>query len=153
LVLRGTGWFITAVGSLFSIVDPFVPLTDRRSVLLAVVGFLGNLSAAVLFGRFLVVAASAGLTERRAHRLWPWARLVRIAGLSLCISWPCFLLGKIIQDLEFMRRFGAEAYFQFPYRDYVEVALPVILLGLVAIGCAEVWGRRQPPSDLSDVFS
>jgi hypothetical protein len=153
LVLRGAGWFVIAVGSLFSITNPLVPLPDRIPISLALVGLLGNLSAAVLFGRLLVVAASAEQSERRVHRLGRWARLLRIVGLLLCVSWPCFVLGDMLQRLEIMRRLGAEAFFHLTYLGYLAQVLPAVLLGLVAIGYAEMSGRRKPPPEISDVFS
>ena len=153
LAVGGAGWLVTIAGCLFGISGAIARLAKGGSLSLVVFGFLGSISAAILFGRFLVVAASAGQAEGRVHRLRLWARLLRIVGLLLCISWPCFLLREMFLSLELLLRFGAQAYFQFPYRDYVEGALPAILLGLVAIGCAEMWGRHGPTPDVSDVFS
>jgi len=153
LAVGGAGWLLTILGSLFGLSHAVVLLTKGGSVALAGVGLFASISAAVLFGRLLVVVASAGQTDRRVHRLQLWARLTWIVGLLLSISWPCYLLGRMLWLLELMRRFGAEAFFQFTCPSYVVMALPPILLSLVAIGCAEFWGRRPPPADFSDVFS
>jgi hypothetical protein len=59
----------------------------------------------------------------------------------------------MLEHWELMRRFGAEAFISLTYRPYAEQVVPAIALGLVAIGCAEIWGRRQPAPDLTDVFS
>jgi cytochrome bd-type quinol oxidase subunit 2 len=153
LAIAGAGWLVTIAGCLFGIAGAVTLLSKAGSFSYAAVGFLGSISAAVLIGRFLIVAASKGETQQRAHRLKRWARLLRIPGLLLCISWPCFLLAAMLRDRETFRLLGAEAFYQFPYRAYGTLALPAMLLGLAAIGCAEMWGRRPPPPDVTDVFS
>jgi hypothetical protein len=154
LVLSGAGWLVTAIGVVFSIANPVVQLTKSGSIsLAAIVGLLGGISAAVLFGRLLVVAASVGQSDSEMHRLYPRARLLRIVGLLLCVSWPCFVVGRMLTHLEVMRQLGAEGFFHLSYPDYLKLGLPPIILGIVGVGCAEKWGRRRPPLDVSDVFS
>ena len=127
---------------------------------------LGLATVLPMAGGLFIFGAAIGLAmimvgrhrspKARRSRLVLWAKLSVLFGMMLCIGWPTIAYGLLMfiaSNDGSGQVFDAEGPIVFPlfYRALVMSALP-LLLGIVAILVAVIWGRRKPEPDITDVF-
>jgi hypothetical protein len=115
-------------------------------------------------GGLFIFGAAIGLAmivvgrnpKARRSRLVLWARLSVLFGVMLCTGWPTMVYGLLMfiaSNDGSGQVFDAKGPIVFPLfcRAVVMSALP-LLVGIVAILVAVIWGRRKPAPDITDVF-
>jgi hypothetical protein len=120
--------------------------------------YAGPTSIGLLLGIALLVAAHGACMAARRSRLKLWAKLLIVFGLMPSVGFPLMAYGTLL----LRALVGEEPIGSYEYPNVfdsslftlaIEMTVVPIVLGLIVIVAAIIWGRRRKAPDVSHVFS